>query len=416
MKKFEELERMQQELAVQNGGPSSSTGQTTSENTETPPTVGDFSMSASMESSDVPADVIADAELAKSLADGERPEAHAGFTQAQLEELFKRTSAFTVKSAHRDDLHLEDELDDVELWRLDNHDMEDDDWREEDDYQVLDDDFWDEEFGAAPSRSGIRRIERGPRIGGRRADHDSVLARYKVMQVQMQDRHGNFFVMKKRISAVDPSLPTYVRIPPVPVPRSWLKVIQPYVPASTTTEGSRYFESDILSFPFKTLGKKFQVIHMNPPFLLPKEPPTPGKISVDQFATLPITSLIPYGFLFIWSEKELTPHILQAAERWGFRYVENFCWVKRGIDNRIVREESPYFLRSKVTCLILRKEGDVELRHQRNPDCEFDFVKPIVKGQVMDEKPSFIYDVIETLLPQAAYSKDNTRGDGMLDL
>lgn len=68
------------------------------------------------------------------------------------------------------------------------------------DYQVLDDDFWDEEFGAAPSRPGLRRVDRGPRIGGRRADHDSVLARYKVMQVQMQDRHGNFFVMKKRIS------------------------------------------------------------------------------------------------------------------------------------------------------------------------------------------------------------------------
>lgn len=35
--------------------------------------------------------------------------------------------------------------------------------------------------------------------------------------------------------------------------------------------------------------------------------------------------------------------------------MENFCWIKRGIDNRIVREESPFFLRSKVTCLILRK-------------------------------------------------------------
>lgn len=32
--------------------------------------------------------------------------------------------------------------------------------------------------------------------------------------------------------------------------------------------------------------------------------------------------------------------------------------------------------------MVCRQEGDIELRHQRNPDCEFDFVKPIVEGDL----------------------------------
>ena len=155
MKKFEELERMQQELAVQNGGPSHTTVPTPSDDTAVP-SPGSSSTSVPLESTDAIILVDADVALAKELADDEvsdqhclhhkhhdhnirnqrivrkqLPSTHAGFTQEQLEELFKRTSAFTVKSAHRDDLHLEDELDDVELWRLDNHEIEDDDWREE---------------------------------------------------------------------------------------------------------------------------------------------------------------------------------------------------------------------------------------------------------------------------------------------
>lgn len=62
------------------------------------------------------------------------------------------------------------------------------------------------------------------------------------MQVQVQDRNGNYYMVKKRVrfdlqkkmttirvntketyrySAIDPSLPTYVKIPGRPIPRSW---------------------------------------------------------------------------------------------------------------------------------------------------------------------------------------------------
>lgn len=76
MKKFEELERMQQELAAQNGGPSSSTGPTPTENTATPPIAENSSMSTPMESSYVLADEGADAELAKNIAESEVNSSH----------------------------------------------------------------------------------------------------------------------------------------------------------------------------------------------------------------------------------------------------------------------------------------------------------------------------------------------------
>jgi hypothetical protein len=44
----------------------------------------------------------------------------------------------------------------------------------------------------------------------------------------------------------------------------------------------------------------------------------------------------------------------------------------------------------------------VELRHQRNPDCVFDFIKPKNEYTISEEKPSYIYEVIETLLPSTS--------------
>ncbi|KNC98777.1 uncharacterized protein SPPG_05756 [Spizellomyces punctatus DAOM BR117] len=399
MQKFQELERMQQELAAQ--------GSSTPVSAPTPEASSVF---ASGTNSD------ADADMARAIALQEGQE-ESTFTQAQLEELFKRTSCFTVKQATLD---LDpDDLDELELWRLEMEGGDDDDW-EENDNHILDDDMWDDEFG--PARSG-RRGERIPRArsGGLRSklDRESLIAKYKVMQIQMQDRNGNFFVMKKRVCTVDPRLPTYIRIPPVPIPRSWVKLITSYAPPSGDIEGCRYFEDDILHFNMKPLGNRFQVVHMNPPFLMPDEEPTSGKISMKQFEKLDIPAIIPFGFLFIWAEKELTPDILRATQSWGFRYVENFAWIKRERSNKIARQSSRYFNKSKTTCLILRKErkeGDVELRHQRSPDCEFDFIKPKLPEDLTEEKPNFVYDVIETLLPQAVYGPANQNGDRMLDL
>lgn len=67
--------------------------------------------------------------------------------------------------------------------------------------------------------------------------------------------------------------------------------------------------------------------------------------------------LISYGFLFIWVEKELLAQVVRVAMRWGFKYVENFCWIKKTPDNRIVKQISAHFACSKATLLIFRKVG-----------------------------------------------------------
>ncbi|CAG8588563.1 5717_t:CDS:2, partial [Racocetra fulgida] len=234
-----------------------------------------------------------------------------GLTQEQLEEVFKRTSSFTVKSAtFAPNL---DEVDDLDFWRIEMEDGNTAEYEEEDEYMTVDNDFWDEEFGE-------RKRRKSDKSGSSRRsglDRETLLQRYKIMQVRLQDRNG---------------LPTYMRIPPLPIPRSWALTISP---------PSVEFVTPVIA------------IYIDPPLLLPGEAPSPGKISVQQF-------------------KEFIPDIVQIAEKWRFRY-----------------------------------DGDIELRHQRNPDCVFDFIKP--RAPVM-------YEIIETLLPQAVFSEQNNKGDKLLEL
>lgn len=74
------------------------------------------------------------------------------------------------------------------------------------DYVHVDDDFWDQEFGESPRPKRGRRALGAARersTGIRRGtDRESILARYKIMQVQVQDRNGNYFMIKKKVRQV----------------------------------------------------------------------------------------------------------------------------------------------------------------------------------------------------------------------
>ncbi|ORY93520.1 hypothetical protein BCR43DRAFT_497075 [Syncephalastrum racemosum] len=337
-------------------------------------------------------------------------------TEEQLQEVFKRTSAFTVKSATMES--TVDDMDALELWQIEFRENNTDELFEEDDYIHVDDDFWDMEFGEVPRAKRTKRGAAAPKVPKRKNDRESILARYKIMQVQVQDRNGNYFMVKKRVSTIDPSLPTYVKIPGVPIPRSWAHRIVPLPKAPPVHKGSSFHQvEDILSLDLTQYGTSFSAVYMDPPLLLPGEEPTPGKINVDDLARLNVSDVIPAGFLFIWLEKEFLQKIVNIAAGWGFKYVENFCWIKKNINNQIYKGASRYFNKSKLSLLIFRKEGEVELRHQRNPDCVFDFVKPRLPDEVTEAKPAFIYEVIETLLPNAVYHPEkNPEGKGLMQL
>ncbi|ORX61374.1 hypothetical protein DM01DRAFT_1299285 [Hesseltinella vesiculosa] len=347
-------------------------------------------------------------------------------TEEQLQEVFKQTSSFTVKSAMMD-TNLVDELEDMELWQVEFKDGNTDEIWEEDDYIHVDDDFWDMEFGEVPKKRS-RRAVGVPRVrvpGGQRrsgVDREKILARYKVMQIQVQDQDGRYVMVKKRVSLIDPSLPTYVRLPGNPIPLSWAHTIlhMEEIEHKDPPAGSRSLQvDDILSTDLTTFGNKYTAVFMDPPLLLPDEEPCPGKIDIQDLAKLNVSAVVPAGFLFIWIEKEWIRELVRIAKGWGFKYVENFCWIKKHINNQFVRQPFRYFNKSKLTLLIFRKENDntTELRHQRNPDCLFDFVRPRIPDEVSESKPDFAYHIIETLLPTAVYDPENNpKGERLLEL
>jgi hypothetical protein len=109
--------------------------------------------------------------------------------------------------------------------------------------------------------------------------------------------------------------------------------------------------------------------------------------------------------------------MLKQAVVWGFRFVESFCWIKKGMDNRTITQPDVWSNKSKTTCLIFRIGDTIDMRHQRSPDCEFDFVKPGGGSGGLESKPAFMYDVIETLLPTARFGYEgNEKCGGMLEV
>jgi hypothetical protein len=68
------------------------------------------------------------------------------------------------------------------------------------DYLFMDEDYWDEVFGPAALARRPRPIRRnGGQTGGRMLDRDSVLQRYRTMQVRVQDQQGNYHLVKKKV-------------------------------------------------------------------------------------------------------------------------------------------------------------------------------------------------------------------------
>ncbi|KAI8067162.1 hypothetical protein BC940DRAFT_333741 [Gongronella butleri] len=427
MKKFEELERIQKEFqAMQMQKPADQSDAQGEVTGDTSNDAGDQATGQQEQQEQQQQQQQTSDEKGEQETTRPNDDTTMAMTEEQLQEVFKRTSAFTVKSAMMD-ADVLDDMDAMELWQIEFKDSNTDEIMEEDDYIVVDDDFWDAEFGERPRKKGRRvAVPRQPRVPGQRRtpvdQREKILAKYKVMQVQMQDLNGHLVMVKKRVSVIDPSLPTYVRIPGNPIPLSWAHTIlqMDTIAHKDPPPGSRAMEMDsILSTDLTTFGKKFTCVLMDPPLLLPGEAPSPGKITMDDLAHLNVRDVVPAGFLFIWIEKEWIRELVRLTKTWGFKYVENFCWIKKRINNQIARDPYRYVNKSKLSLLIFRKENDntTDLRHQRNPDCLFDFVQPLDPDEISEHKPDFIYTVIETLLPTAIYHPDeNPHGERLLEL
>lgn len=359
---------------------------------------------------------------------GERPESARSesrqLTELELEEIYRRTALQPVRmlqanwlaatgDADVDERHMRQVLamqfvtDDDAAYFLDL-DGDVDDW-------------WDREYGRGRKRkrsakaSGALLAKREPkepqprRKRKRLNEDDPAGARKRasaIVRCEMQDGYGRKFVFKKRDKTVDPRVPQYTRMPPDLT--GWAHIIAPFV-AQPPRElpGARYAETDILRSDLTQFGTAFQAILMDPPLRRDSDPAEPGTVSVSQLAELRLTSeLFPFGLLFIWVEKRLMPSVFALAEGWGLKYVENIVWVRLGPDNGFACEPGPHFNNAKHTLMVFKRDGELDLRHQRNADVIFDFVAPAAgyaPGSARTSKPQHVFTTIETLLPRAVY-------------
>ncbi|XP_004343814.1 hypothetical protein CAOG_07090 [Capsaspora owczarzaki ATCC 30864] len=229
--------------------------------------------------------------------------------------------------------------------------------------------------------------------GPKKIDRRTLLDKYK----DYQDTSGNRMSLKRKSKSTDPTLPVYMRLTPGPLP-PWVLEIGTF---REQAPGARWLVADILRSNLAELtGQTFEGILIDAPLARSGEPATPGMVTVDELKAAGISpALIPRGFIFMWAEKEWIPDLLEVAQAWGFHYVENICWVRHNINNKVSREDSRFFRKSKLLLLIFRN-FDIGAKQVAIPE----------------EKPQPIYSTIETLLPNANATAlpDGSIGPGKL--
>jgi len=310
------------------------------------------------------------------------PSQSAILSQSQLETLFKETSNFSVEESAA----IWEESEDVEFEGFFS-----------DEEQFFDEEgFWDDEE--------YEDSELADKFKRKRKFVAGASSMRELVSCEVTSEDGYVYTFKKKVRYVDPNMPIYVRIPPLPVPMSWAKTILPFSTVESQPSKKWYIESQnvktmILDKVFQT---KFLAALIDPPWKLSSSS-TSLDILPNELEKLNISSLIPNGYIFMWVEKELITEAVLIMNKLKFTYVENLVWVKQSVNNRVITQNYKYFKKSKASLLIFKKGEGIELRHQRNPDVVFDFVRQN-KG-ITEDKPDFVYRVIETLLPTAQYDE-----------
>lgn len=219
--------------------------------------------------------------------------------------------------------------------------------------------------------------------------------------------------------SIDPLLPTCIKVPPRDketgaFPIQWGHDILPYEPplsleqrAAKAGPSCRLIKSaDIRKLSHEQLlGDKdpkegFLAALVSAPWRVPGY--TDG-ITVADFEALDLGKLVPRGFLFVWTEKEVMAGVLAVAMKWGFSYIENMTWWKQTVEMQDTNDPrgKPVFGRSHMTMLMFRRMDtgrEIQLRHQRSSDTVRDFEAHSPRGALI--KPEESYTGLEVLLPE----------------
>ena len=162
-------------------------------------------------------------------------------------------------------------------------------------------------------------------------------------------------------------------------------------------------------------GQTFLGVLINPPWPLDATIESPPNLLITFLKSLLSPSLLPSGMVFLWTLKALFPQVFDLMAELGLHYVENLLWVRMLVNNRPSASDSPFFRSSKSVLMVFRrfaKKENLELRHQRSADVVLDFVPPPASwtSECVEPKPMAVHEMIETLLPDAAYKANVGRG------
>ena len=343
-----------------------------------------------------------------------------GLTEEQLREVFKATSAFTMRKAMK--------AEDAAVFGFDE--FERDFYKEYDDedmeqYDDEDAEFWEMMTGKRRWPKPLK-AKRGPREPKEpKAPREPKPQKSHMITAYNSDT--GFMIRKKKF--FDPrelnifKLPKH-DLPSDPLPITWGRAVKPFVPKdvrakelATVPDCTQLKMKIDKNMDFSKLSKDYLGVLMNPPWNI-DQAPDKGNVTVEDIAQLPLETLTPLGFIFIWVEKENLSLVCDVMHEKNFNYVENLTWVQMQPNNVVVGTESRYLARSHRTLLIFRRsvtmfpDGKaIELRHQRNSDVTLDVVETTKAGR--RKIPEHVYNSIETLLP-TAYNKKNPGTPGKL--
>ena len=311
------------------------------------------------------------------------------FDQALLEKVFARTSKFSLKRALADELYGDDE--DAKFYDSD------DDVDEQIDVENI--------FGGWGKKKRKLKGAKGPR----EAKAPRVPKPQKSHMITAYNSDNQMLMRKKKV--VDPTAPNVLKLPAYPIPVSWGRVVAPFKPEEELTKEKVALPDcvektmPILQSDLTQLGTDFLAVHCNPPWAAPLNPDS-GNVTVTQIATIPFQKLAPYGFVFMWIEKENLSAVCDIMLAKQFIYVENLTWVQQRPNNTIANSNAEHLCRSHRTMLMFRRDvkaypqaKEVELRHQRNADCTLDVTCTTASGR--RAIPKHVYKAMETLLPEA---------------
>lgn len=274
-----------------------------------------------------------DADVAMDAEDDEaNDEENPDFDEEMLLKVFKQTSNFSLKSAIKDDLYGDDHM----LDRLEGGAAR---FYDDDDEGPGANEFWDEILGAAKKkrRVGGPKVPREPKAPKPQKSH----------MITAYNSDNQMLMRKKKI--IDPRAPNILKLPAHPIPESWGKVIKPYEPpadieaAKLALPDCTQHVMDIVKNceTLTDLGTDFLAVHANPPWAI-DDSPDAGQVTVDAIRKIPFHKLAPYGFVFMWVEKENLSAVCDAMMDQRFIYVENMTWVQMMPNNTIAGAKARY--------------------------------------------------------------------------